>query len=132
MTRTNPAVRSIAGSRRIERNTLLSALHRGFPLLPWEIMAAIGVLTMELRIETAHSLKDKRHVVKSLKEKLRNRHNISIAEVDYQDQWQHALLAAVTVSSSRQFAEQVLQAVEAEAYGLVGEMLTSVNLEWVD
>ncbi|MBM3740465.1 MAG: DUF503 domain-containing protein [Acidobacteria bacterium] len=95
-------------------------------------MAAIGVLTMELRIETAHSLKDKRHVVKSLKEKLRNRHNISIAEVDYQDQWQHALLAAVTVSSSRQFAEQVLQAVEAEAYGLVGEMLTSVNLEWVD
>lgn len=95
-------------------------------------MAAIGVLTMELRIETSHSLKDKRQVVKSLKEKLRQRHNISIAEIDYQDQWQHALLAAVTVSSSRQHAEQVLRAVEQEAYSLVGETLTSTTLEWVD
>jgi uncharacterized protein YlxP (DUF503 family) len=95
-------------------------------------MPAIGVLTLELRIEMSHSLKDKRHVVKSLKEKLRNRHNISIAEIDYQDQWQHALLAAVTVSPSRQRAEQVLQAVEGEAYSLVGDMLTSTNLDWVD
>ncbi len=87
---------------------------------------------MELRIGTSHSLKDKRHVVKSLKEKLRHRHNISIAEIDFQDQWQLALLAAVTVSQSRQRAEQILHAVEGEAYSLVGEMLTSTNLEWVD
>ncbi len=95
-------------------------------------MAAIGVLTMELRIETSHSLKDKRHVVKSLKDKLRQRHNISIAEIDYQDQWQHALMAAVTVSPSRQYAEQVLRTVEEEAYALVGEALTNTTLEWVD
>ena len=95
-------------------------------------MPAIGVLTMELRIEQAHSLKEKRHVVKSLKERLGNRHNISIAEVDYQDLHQSALLAAVTVSSSRQFAEQVLQAVERDAYHEVGEMLIRANVEWVE
>jgi uncharacterized protein YlxP (DUF503 family) len=95
-------------------------------------MPAIGVLTMELRIEHAHSLKDKRQVVKSLKERLRRHHNIAIAEIDYQDLWQSALLSAVTVSSSRQLAEQVLQAVERDAVREVGPMLISTTLEWVD
>lgn len=95
-------------------------------------MPAIGVLTMELRIEHAHSLKDKRQVVKSLKERLRQRHNVAVAEIDYQDLWQSALLSAVTVSSSRQLAEQVLQAVERDAVKEVGPMLISTTLEWVD
>jgi hypothetical protein len=95
-------------------------------------MPAIGVLTLELRIEHAHSLKEKRHVVKSLKERLRNRHNIAIAEIDYQDLWQSALISAVTVSSSRQMAEQILQAVERDAAKQVGGMLISATLEWVD
>ncbi len=71
-------------------------------------------------------------MIKSLKEKLRQRHNISVAEIDYQDQWQHSLMAAVTVSPSRQFAEQVLRSVEEEAYALVGETLVSTTMEWVD
>ncbi len=95
-------------------------------------MPAIGVLTIELRIEHAHSLKDKRQVLRSLKQRLRNSHNISIAEIDYQDLWQSALLSAVTVSSSRQLAEQILQAVERDTIREVGEMLVSATLEWVD
>lgn len=95
-------------------------------------MPAIGVLTMELRIEHAHSLKEKRHVVKSLKERLRNHHNIAIAEIDYQDLWQSSLISAVTVSSSRQLAEQVLQAVERDAVKEVGPMLINTTLEWVE
>ncbi len=95
-------------------------------------MPAIGVLTLELRIEHAHSLKEKRHVVKSLKERLSNRHNIAIAEIDYQDLWQSALISAVTVSSSRQLAEQVLQAVERDAAKEVGGMLVNSTLEWID
>jgi uncharacterized protein YlxP (DUF503 family) len=95
-------------------------------------MPAIGVLTLELRIEHAHSLKEKRHVVRSLKDRLRNRHNIAIAEIDYQDLWQSALLAAVTVSSSRMRAEQVLTAVERDAAREVGGMLVNVALEWIE
>ena len=76
-------------------------------------MAAIGVLTLELRLENSHSLKEKRHVVKSLKDRLRHKFNVSVAEIDYQDLWQRALMAAVTVSSAHSHAEKVLQNVEA-------------------
>jgi uncharacterized protein YlxP (DUF503 family) len=94
-------------------------------------MAAVGVLTMELRMPHAHSLKDKRQVVKGLKDRLRNKFNVSVAEIDYQDLWQSALLAAVTVSSSRNYAEQVLQSVEKEAAGFLGPDLAEVTLEWL-
>ena len=53
-------------------------------------MAAIGVLTLELRLENSHSLKEKRHVVESLKDRLRNKFNVAVAEIDYQDLWQRA------------------------------------------
>ena len=64
-------------------------------------MPTIGVLTLELRIDDSHSLKDKRQVVKSLKDRLRHKFNVSVAEIDYQDLWQRALIAAVTVSSGQ-------------------------------
>ncbi|MBK5290303.1 MAG: DUF503 domain-containing protein [Acidobacteriia bacterium] len=95
-------------------------------------MPAIGVLTMELRIEHAHSLKDKRHLVKSLKEKLRNRHNVSVAEIDHQDLWQRSVLAAVTVSGDRTQAQKVLQAVEQDAAAQAGPCLVNVTTEWIE
>ncbi len=95
-------------------------------------MPAIGVLTIELRLDHAHSLKDKRHVVRGLKDRLRHKHNVAVAEIDYQDLWQSALLAAVTVSSSRQLAEQILHAVERDVTRDVGEMLVNCVIEWVD
>jgi len=95
-------------------------------------MASIGVLTLELKIDHAHSLKDKRHVVKSLKEKLRSRHNVAVAEIDYQDVWQRSVIAAVTVSPHRPRAEQVLQAAEKEASLLLGPYLVSSTIDWLD
>lgn len=95
-------------------------------------MPAVGALTIELHLDQARSLKDKRHVVKSLKERLRRRHNIAIAEIGYQDLWQSALLCAVTVSSSRQLAEQVLEDVERHISAEVGRMLTSATIEWLE
>ncbi|HBY59081.1 MAG TPA: DUF503 domain-containing protein [Solibacterales bacterium] len=94
-------------------------------------MASIGVLTLELRLPHAHSLKEKRHVVKSLKDRLRNKFNVSVAEIEYQDLWQSALVAAVTVSSSRQFAEQTLALVEGEAASLLGPGLAEATVEWL-
>ena len=94
-------------------------------------MPVIGVLTLELRLGNSHSLKDKRHVVKGLKERLRNRFNVSVAEIDYQDLWQRAVLAAVTVSAERTHAERILQSVEAEAAALLGPDLACANVEWL-
>jgi uncharacterized protein YlxP (DUF503 family) len=93
-------------------------------------MATVGVLTLELRIEHAHSLKEKRHVVKSLKDRLRNKFNISVAEIADQDVHNSAVIAAATVSSSRPFAEKVLRAVEDEAAELLGPMLVRADTEW--
>jgi len=94
-------------------------------------VATIGVLTLEIVLENSHSLKDKRHVVKSLKDRLRNKFNVAVAEIDYQDLWQRAVVAAVTVSSDRGHAEQVLQSVEAEAAALLGPELAGATVEWM-
>jgi uncharacterized protein YlxP (DUF503 family) len=94
-------------------------------------MATIGVLTLELRLEDAHSLKDKRHVVKGLKDRLRARFNVAVAEIDFEDVWQRALVAAVTVSGSRERAEQVLQSVEEDAASMLGGTLVATGVEWM-
>jgi uncharacterized protein YlxP (DUF503 family) len=94
-------------------------------------MATIGVLTMELRIEHAHSLKEKRHVVKSLKDRLRGKFNVSVSEIDDQDLHNSAVIAAAVVSPSRDFASQVLRAVEDEAASQLGPMLIRSNVEWL-
>ena len=70
-------------------------------------------------------------MVKSLKDRLRERFNVSVAEIDGLDSWQHAVVAAVTVSNDRTRAEQVLTAVESHAANVLGGALTSTGVEWL-
>ena len=72
----------------------------------------IAYLKLELRIEGAHSLKDKRQVVRSVKDRLRNSFNISIAEIEVTDMWQLATLGVVSISGSRDYLEGLMQNVE--------------------
>jgi uncharacterized protein YlxP (DUF503 family) len=94
-------------------------------------MATVGVLTMELRIDQAHSLKEKRHVVKSLKDRLRGKFNVSVSEIEDQDLHNSAVIAAAVVSSSHDFASRILSAVEDEAASQLGPMLIRSNVEWL-
>jgi uncharacterized protein YlxP (DUF503 family) len=94
-------------------------------------MAAIGVITFELRLDGAQSLKDKRHYVKGLKDRLRSKFNVAVAEIAYQEVWQHGLVSAVTVSPDRPHAERVLQQVEREAAALLGGVLVDATTEWL-
>lgn len=94
-------------------------------------MPSIGVLILEIFVETSHSLKDKRHVIKSLKDRLRERFNVAVAEIDHLDSWQNSTIAAVTVANDRVRAEQVLQAAEAHAAGVLGGALTGSSVEWI-
>jgi uncharacterized protein len=91
----------------------------------------IAVLTLELQIEHSHSLKEKRQVVKSLKDRLRQRFNVSVAEIDGMESWQRSVVAVAAVSSDRQYAEQLLQAVEKDSANTLGGMLTGSSLEWL-
>jgi hypothetical protein len=92
---------------------------------------AIGVITFELRFDDAHSLKDKRHYVKGLKDRLRAKFNVAVAEIGYQDAWQRGLVAAVTVSADQPYAEALLQKVEREAAALLGGVLVDATVEWL-
>ncbi len=75
----------------------------------------IAYLTLELRLEAAHSLKDKRQVLRSLKDRLRAGYNVSVSELDSNDLWQRATLGVVSISGSRDYLEGLMQKVEREA-----------------
>lgn len=94
-------------------------------------MPVIGVLTLDIVVETSHSLKEKRHVIQSLKDRLREKFNVSVAEIDGIDSWQHAVVAAVTVSNDKVFAEKILSAAENHAESLLGGSLTGTSIEWL-
>ena len=70
----------------------------------------VGVRRWELFLPASQSLKDKRRIVKSLKDRLRAKFQVSAAEVDHQDLWQRAALAAAIVSGDARHAEDVLAA----------------------
>ncbi len=75
----------------------------------------IAHLTLELRIEGAQSLKDRRQVLRSLKDRLRSGFNVSVAEVDPTDLWQSATLGVVAISSSRDYLDGLMKQVESAA-----------------
>lgn len=68
----------------------------------------VGVIGWEIQLFGARSLKEKRRVVKSLKERLRNRFNVSVAETGHQDTWQRAEITACIVTTDRRRADSVL------------------------
>ncbi len=95
----------------------------------------IAYLTLELRIEAAHSLKDKRQVLRSVKDRLRNSFNISVAEIDPTDLWQRATLGVVSISDSRHYLEGLMHNVEREAVRLAnntGAEVVDSFLEYLD
>jgi len=75
----------------------------------------IAFLTLELRIEAAHSLKDKRQVLRSLKDRLRASFNVSVAELDAADLWQRATVGVVSISGSHDYLRGLMEKVERAA-----------------
>jgi uncharacterized protein YlxP (DUF503 family) len=69
----------------------------------------VGVIAWELEIVGAQSLKEKRSVVKSLKDRLRDRFNVSVAETAHQDRWQRAELTACVVAGGRAQLDPLLE-----------------------
>ena len=75
----------------------------------------IAFLTLELSIEAAQSLKDKRQVVRSLKDRLRAQFNVAVAELDASGLWNRATLGIVSVSDSRDYLDGLMRNVERQA-----------------
>jgi hypothetical protein len=83
----------------------------------------VGVIGWDIQIYEARSLKDKRAVVKSLKQRLRDRLNVSVAETGHHDLWQRSEITACVVATDRRRAESVLdkadRLVESEVRGRI-------------
>jgi uncharacterized protein YlxP (DUF503 family) len=75
----------------------------------------IAFLTLELHIEAAQSLKDKRQVLRSLKDRLRGSFNVSVAELDPSSLWNRATIGVVSVSNSRDYLDGLMKNVERAA-----------------
>ena len=71
----------------------------------------VGVCRVELYIPEANSLKTKRKVIKSLKDRVRKKFNVSIAEVEFQDLWQRAIFGIATVSNEKKQVDAVFSRV---------------------
>jgi uncharacterized protein len=75
----------------------------------------IAFLTLELHIEAAQSLKDRRQVVRSVKDRLRASFNVSVAELDPSNLWNRATIGAVGISDSRDYLDGLMKKVERAA-----------------
>ena len=75
----------------------------------------IAFLTLELSIEAAQSLKDKRQVVRSLKDRLRASFNVAVAEIEASDLWNRATIGVVSVSDSKDYLDGLMKNVERAA-----------------
>jgi len=92
----------------------------------------VALLTLELRIEHAQSLKDKRQVVRSLKDKLRVRFNVATAELDSSGLWNRATIAVVSVSDSRDYLGGLMNNVERQAMRIANNAGADVADSWVE
>ncbi|HZO99463.1 MAG TPA: DUF503 domain-containing protein [Terriglobia bacterium] len=90
----------------------------------------VGVLTLEIQLPYAHSLKEKRAVLRKVRDRLRARFNVAVAELDHQDVWQHATLGVVSISNSQALLESVFQQVVSEAENTLGEDLAGQTLDF--
>jgi uncharacterized protein len=90
----------------------------------------VGLLSIELHLPGAQSLKDKRMVLRRLKDRLA-KFNVAVAEVEHQDLWQRAGLGVVTVATAQAQAERELQAAANEIERLEPGLVTRTTVEYL-
>jgi uncharacterized protein YlxP (DUF503 family) len=89
----------------------------------------VGLLSIELHLSGSRSLKDKRMVLRGIKDRLR-KFNVAVAEVDHHDLWQRAGLGVVTISTTNAHADQELAAVVTEIERLEPGLITRTEIEY--
>ncbi|HYS19967.1 MAG TPA: DUF503 domain-containing protein [Gemmatimonadales bacterium] len=88
-------------------------------------------MTWELHLAACQSLKDKRQILKSLKDRLHQRFNVSAAETDHQDLWQRAELTVAVVSTDRHHAEAVLREADRLVEGANGARIMDTSTSFL-
>jgi len=90
----------------------------------------VGLLTIELFIPGSQSLKEKRMVLRRIKDRVK-KFNIAVSEVEHHDLWQRAGIAVVTVSTDQAHAERELAAVVDEIERVEPGLITRTDVEFL-
>ncbi len=91
----------------------------------------VGLLDLDLHIPASDSLKDKRHVLRSILDRLHNDFNVSAAEVGDNDVWRRARIAVVCVSNARSHVESVLGNARRLVEGRLDVEVLRAEVDWL-
>lgn len=91
----------------------------------------VGLVRLEIHLPYAQSLKDKRQVVRKLKERLRARFNVAVAELDHQELWQRATVGVVSISNDNSHLARVLETVVYESEKILKGDLVDSQIEYL-
>jgi len=84
----------------------------------------IGYLSLEIYLPYSHSLKEKRKTLSAIKDRLKKKYNVALAELDYQDKWQRSKIGVVTLNNQKLVIERLFQRILDEAESLIdGEII---------
>ena len=89
-------------------------------------------LTLEIEIPHAHSLKDRRQVVRALKDRLRHAFNLAIAELDAAEVWNRATIGIAVISSSNSYLSGQLREIEAAANRIANGLGAQIADSWAE
>ena len=95
----------------------------------------VATLTLEMAIEGAQSLKDRRQAVRSIKDKLRHGFNVSVTELDDASLWNRATIGVAAISASRDYLEGQLREVEQAVLRIgtgLGASVLDAQVDWLD
>ncbi|MCJ7612618.1 MAG: DUF503 domain-containing protein [Candidatus Aminicenantes bacterium] len=91
----------------------------------------IGLLVLDMHFPKARSLKDKRHSLNRIKDRIRPKHNIALAELDFQDKWQRARIGLVTISNDRTIVDSTLNRIRAEVEQTIDGQVLAADIQFL-
>lgn len=91
----------------------------------------IGLLLLDIHFPQARSLKDKRQVLNRIKGRVRQKHNVALAELDFQDKWQRARLGLVTISNDRSLVDNTLNRIREEVESTDGGQVLGADIQYL-
>jgi uncharacterized protein YlxP (DUF503 family) len=90
----------------------------------------VGVLTLDIQLPYAHSLTETRAVLQKMRDRLRSRFNVAVAELDQQDVWQHATFGVVSISNSQPLLESLFRKVLADVETILGDDVADYSVDF--
>jgi len=90
----------------------------------------IGFLSLEIHFPYTHSLKEKRKILNSFKDRIKQKYNVALAELDYQNKWQRTKIGIVTLNSQKGIVEQLLNKIVAEAEEKINGEILNYSIDY--